>query len=140
MPELQVRKKDGRTEPFLRTKIYDGVVKSGGTPDQAEKITADIEAWAPSAAVDGAVNTSDIRVKVLEALKVENPAAAEQFETYKKEQPAMETPVEPVAAPVSEEVVAETPVEEPVAETPVESAPEMPAEETPAPVEPPAVE
>jgi transcriptional regulator NrdR family protein len=108
VPELQVKKKDGVVEPFIRDKIYNGVVKSGGTPEQAEKITADIEAWAPGAAAKGIVNTSDIRVKVLESLKVENPAAAEQYETYKKVEPteaAPAVPAKPVTAPVEPPIV-----------------------------------
>ena len=137
MPELQVRKKDGSVEPFLRDKIYNGVVKSGGTPDQADKVVADIEAWAPSVAAEGIINSSDIRIKVLELLKMENPAAAEQFETYKKAEPMGQMPAEPAAtAPVE-------PVAEPMTETPAapaESAPEIPAEPAPSPVEPPAVE
>ncbi|MFH1547338.1 MAG: ATP cone domain-containing protein, partial [bacterium] len=113
----QVRKKDGTIEPFLRDKIYNGVVKSGGTPDQAEKITAEIEKWAPTVATDGIVNTSDIRMKVLEMLKTENPAAAEQYETFRKEAPV-----------------------EPVAETPVAPVDAVPSTSEPAPVVPPAVE
>ena len=117
MPELQVKKKDGTVEPFLRDKISNGVIKSGGTPEQAEKITVGIEAWAPGVAKEGIVNTSDIRVKVLEALKVENPAAAEQYETYKRLEPTAVAPA-----------------------VPVEPAPKLPKEPTPAPVEPPVVE
>lgn len=120
MPELQVRKRDGRMEPFMRDKILNGVVKSGGTPEQAENITAEIEKWAPTAAAEGVINSSDIRVKLLELLRVENPAAADQFESYKKEGTAPAAP----AAPAEPEPPAE---------------PAAPVEPAPGPV-PPAVE
>jgi len=100
VPELQVRKKDGKVESFMREKILNSVVKSGGTPEQAEKITAEIEKWAPTVAAEGIVNTSDIKVKLLEMLRAENPAAADTFESYKKEESA---PAVPVVPPVTEE-------------------------------------
>lgn len=97
MPELQVRKKDGSTELFMRDKIYNGVVKSGATPEQAEKITSQIEAMASSMSEEGVIPTSSIRDKVLELLRSENPAAAENFETFKKEEPAeMGVPAAPM--------------------------------------------
>lgn len=86
MPELQARKRDGSTEPFMREKIYDSIVKSGATPEQAESITSQIESWAPSMAEDGAVSTSLIRDKVIELLGAENPAAAENFESFRKQE------------------------------------------------------
>jgi transcriptional regulator NrdR family protein len=85
VPELQVRKRDGSTEPFMRDKVYNGVVKSGATPEQAEKITAQLESMAPSISDEGVVPTDTIADKVVELLGAENPAAAENFETYRKE-------------------------------------------------------
>lgn len=88
MPELQVKKKDGGVEPFMREKLSGSLVKSGATPDQAESITSQVESWVPSVAEEGVVPSSTIREKVSELLGAENPAAAENYSTFKKEVPA----------------------------------------------------
>lgn len=84
MPEIKVQKKDGRLEDFDRSKVHSGVSKSGTTPEEAEKIAAQIETWVRGAAVNGVIGTSAIRAKVLEILRSVNPTAATNFETYKK--------------------------------------------------------
>ena len=60
------------------------MVRSGATPEEAEKVTVQIEGWLPGVAVNGVVNTTDIRTKVLELLRVVNPTAASNFEAYQK--------------------------------------------------------
>ena len=101
--ETKVKKRDGQIEPFDRNKIKNGLVKSGATPEQAEQVTAAIEAWAPSAAADGVIDAIAIKTKLLELLRVANPQAAATFEAYRKpaeEAPAEETPAqEPPAQP-----------------------------------------
>lgn len=82
---FQVRKKDGSVEDFDRNKIVNGVTRAGGTPEDAEKVASEIEAWLPTAAVEGVVSSSDIRVKGLEALRSVNPTVAASFEAYKKQ-------------------------------------------------------
>lgn len=84
MADLMVAKKDGQVEPFDRAKILSGLVKSGATPEQAETVTAQVESWAATVAVNQTVKTVDIRVKVLEFLRVANPAVAAAFEAYRK--------------------------------------------------------
>jgi len=81
---VKVQKKDGRLEDFDRKKIINGVVKSGATPQQAEEVVRQVEAWLPTAAVNGVVSSMAIRSKVLEALRMLNPAAAASFEAYRK--------------------------------------------------------
>ena len=81
---IKVKKKDGRLEGFDRTKISGGVIKSGVSSEEAEKITAQIETWVQSAAVDGIIKSSDIRIKALELLRLVNPKAATTFEAYRK--------------------------------------------------------
>ena len=87
---IKVQKKSGQTEDFNRSKILNGIVKSGATPEEAEAVTKQIEAWAPTAAVNGMVRGVDIRNKLLELLRASNPAAASSFEAYQK---PTETPV-----------------------------------------------
>jgi transcriptional regulator NrdR family protein len=81
---VKVQKKDGRLEDFDRNKVINGVVKSGATTDQAEEVVRQVEAWLPTAAVNGVVSSMAIRVKVLEVLRVLNPTAAAAFESYRK--------------------------------------------------------
>jgi len=81
---IKVEKKDGRLEDFDRNKISGGIVKSGASPEEAESVATQVETWAQSAAVDGVVQSSDIRTKVLGLLQSVNPEVAVAFEAYKK--------------------------------------------------------
>lgn len=80
----KVQKKDGSLEDFDRQKIVGGVVKSGASLEDAEKVADAIVAWLPQAAKDNVVNSMDIRTKGLEVLKIVNPVVASQFESFKK--------------------------------------------------------
>lgn len=82
----KVSKKDGTEENFDRTKLVNGAVSAGASPDEAEKVADEIEAWLPTAAKDNVVNSMDIRTKGLEVLKTVNPDVAAKFESYSKPQ------------------------------------------------------
>lgn len=139
----QVQKKDGNLEEFNRSKIVNSIIKSGANPEEAEKITAAIEVWLPTVAAQTPVNTLDIRAKILESLRAINPAAATNFEAYRKVEAPVAQPAEPIAPsmPATEPVsaapqmptepapsVPQTPVEAPVEETQVDTTaqPEQP--------------
>lgn len=81
---IKVQKKDGRLEDFDRNKVSQGIIKSGGMPDQAENIAAQVETWAQTTAVNGVIGTGEIRNKVLELLRAVNPEVAAGFEAYRK--------------------------------------------------------
>lgn len=81
---FKVTKKDGSVEDFDRAKIVNTVVNAGGSPQDAEQVAAEVEAWMPTAAVGGVVETKNIRFKVIEILKTINPAVATTFEAFKK--------------------------------------------------------
>jgi len=80
----KVQKKDGSLEDFDRGKIVNGVIKAGGSSADAEQVATQIEAWLPTAAVNGIVKSTDIRTKGLEALRTVNPTVAASFESYRK--------------------------------------------------------
>ncbi|HLE48475.1 MAG TPA: ATP cone domain-containing protein [Patescibacteria group bacterium] len=80
----KVQKKDGSLEEFDRSKIISGLKNAGTSDEEAEKVATEIENWLPTAAVDGVVNSLDIRVKGLEVLKLVNPEVASKFESFKK--------------------------------------------------------
>ena len=80
----KVQKKDGSMEDFDRQKIVSGVMKAGGTQEDAEKVADEVEAWLPSAAKDNVVSALDIRTKGLEVFRTVNPTAAQTFESFQK--------------------------------------------------------
>jgi transcriptional regulator NrdR family protein len=80
----QFQKKDGTLVDFDQNKIIVGIIKAGGTPEEAQKVAADIQTWLPTAAVNNVVNHLDIRNKVLAELLTLNPAVSASFEAFKK--------------------------------------------------------
>ncbi|PIU03949.1 hypothetical protein COT44_00270 [Candidatus Shapirobacteria bacterium CG08_land_8_20_14_0_20_39_18] len=94
--DLQVQKKDGTLQPFDRSKISAGVMRSGAGIEEAENVTGQVETWAQGAAQNGVVGATELRAKVLEVLKTVNPTAGTAFESYQK--PVVE-PVEPESQP-----------------------------------------
>jgi len=80
----QVQKKDGSLVDFDQNKIVSGILRAGGTQEDAQAVAANIDAWLPTVAVNDVVKTSDLRIKVLEELKLLNPVAAANFESYRK--------------------------------------------------------
>lgn len=96
---IKVQKKSGETEDFDRNKIAGGLVKAGATPEQAESVTSQIEAWIQGAAVNGVIHTGQIRAKVIELLQSVNPVAAQSFSSYQKPVQPSGGPAEPAAGP-----------------------------------------
>lgn len=80
----QVQKKDGSLVDYDQNKIIAGILRAGGTQEDAQAVAASIDAWLPTVVVNDVVTTSDLRIKVLEELKLVNPVAAVNFESYKK--------------------------------------------------------
>ncbi|KKR28944.1 MAG: hypothetical protein UT61_C0038G0010, partial [Candidatus Woesebacteria bacterium GW2011_GWA1_39_8] len=52
---------------------------------EAEEIASSVQSWAQQSAVDGNIDSTQIRDKVIEALKSQFPSESRNFETYKKE-------------------------------------------------------
>jgi len=84
--EVKVKKKDGILEDFNRSKIINGLLKSGATAQEAESLAGQVETWAQTTAVGGVVEAGAIRGEVLRLLRTANPGAAANFEAYKKPQ------------------------------------------------------
>ena len=79
-----IQKKDGQLENFQRSKLIDGVIKAGATPEEAETVATRIEEWLPTIAMDQVVKGVDLRNKVLEILRQLNQGVAASFESYHK--------------------------------------------------------
>ena len=84
MPNLMVEKKDGQQEPFDKNKIVNGLLRSGAAEAEAQNLATQVETWAQTAAMNGAIKSLEIRAKVLELLHNTNPTAAAAFEGYQK--------------------------------------------------------
>ena len=82
---MQIQKKDGRLEEFDRSKLKQSILAAGTNENEAESTTAQVEAWAPSMAINNAVHSQVIRAKTIELLKTTNPTAAKTYEEYKKQ-------------------------------------------------------
>ncbi len=81
---MQVKKKDGRLENFDRGKISRGIVAAGASQEIAEAIATEVENWAAGAATDETIAAVEMRNKVLELLRAQDPTAATSFEQYQK--------------------------------------------------------
>jgi transcriptional regulator NrdR family protein len=82
---FKVKKKDGSLQDFDRNKVFNSLMQAGGTQEEAEKVTREVEAWLPNVAVEGVVDSQAIRAKVLEILRPLNPTVAGDYETFKKQ-------------------------------------------------------
>lgn len=81
----QVQKKNGKIENFDRNKILAGIIASGGTMEDAQRVTVEVETWLPSMVVNGVIRSTDIRKKGLEVFRNVNPEAADKFDSYQKQ-------------------------------------------------------
>ena len=81
---MQIQKKDGQLEEFDRNKLKQSILASGADENEAESVTAQVETWAPSMAINNAVHSQVIRAKVIELLKTANSTATKTYEEYRK--------------------------------------------------------
>lgn len=100
---LQVEKKDGRLQPFDRSKIAAGLIRSGASVEEAENIASQVETWAQTNNVNGVLKSLDLRAKVLEVLKTVNEAVAIAFENYQKPQAEPEAELPGVEEPTDQQ-------------------------------------
>ncbi len=84
MAKLKIEKRDGKLEEWNYDKIILSIGKAMMPVDRAEKIAKNVEKWAQQNAKKGVVTSNQIRDKVIEYLKDEDPVAAESYELYKK--------------------------------------------------------
>lgn len=84
MKDLQVKKKDGSYERWILDKLVVSIEKSGVPPSDAERISKEIEDWARVEAKDNVIESSRIREKVIEKLRLEFPLEAESYRSYRK--------------------------------------------------------
>ncbi len=73
-----VKKRDGRTEPFMQEKIVVSVVKAGVSPDDARRIAGEIEREVRT----GVLSTDEIRAGVLSRIRKISPESESNWRTY----------------------------------------------------------
>ena len=83
--EIQVRKRDGNLEPWSFDKLVAAIGKAGIAVQEAEQIASSVQSWARQEAVDGNIESTQIRDKVIEMLRKDYAVESRSFETYKKE-------------------------------------------------------
>jgi len=80
----QFQKKDGSLVDFDQNKIVTGIVKAGGTAEEAQLVATQVMAWLPTVVVNDVVKAYDVRTKVISELQTINPIVATSFESYIK--------------------------------------------------------
>jgi transcriptional repressor NrdR len=89
---VDVTKRDGRREPFVPEKIVVSAMKAGAPPDNARSIAQNIERD-----MQEGMKTDEIRRRVLEQLRAENPSWEQHWlmydESVKKRAPEIARPV-----------------------------------------------
>lgn len=74
---ITVKKRDGRTEPFVPEKIVVSMVKTGAPAEYARTIAQDIAKTASRG-----ITTGEIKTKVLSMLRAENPSWEKIWAVY----------------------------------------------------------
>lgn len=80
----KVLKRDGSLQDFDWKKLTDGVIKSGASQEEADKVATMVELWLSTVAGDEPIISNELHKQVLAALREVNPQAADSFEAYKK--------------------------------------------------------
>ncbi len=73
----QVKKQDGRTEPFIPEKLVVSAIKSGAAPEDARMIARQIESKS-----SGTVASADLRSQMLSELRQKNARLEENWLVY----------------------------------------------------------
>lgn len=85
MASIKVKKRDGVIEVWNYDKVLLSIGKAFIPIKEAEKIASEIENWAKkNVKKERIISSIDIRDKVIELLKRENPVAADSYTVYKK--------------------------------------------------------
>ena len=80
---LQIEKKDGSSQDYDRRKLLTSLIRAQATPEQAMRVSTEIETWLVSLNVQS-VKSDEIKARILQDLQKVNPDAAHAYEVYKK--------------------------------------------------------
>ncbi len=81
MVMVKVKKRDGRIEEFVESKIIAGCKKAGATAEEAVKVAKEVSMQVVKMAIIPAEKLSDL---VLAALRKVNKAAADAFNKFRE--------------------------------------------------------
>lgn len=84
MAIFKVKKRNGNLEDFNRNKVLASCIHAGATPNEAEQVTVKVELWAPTVAMDGIINSDEIRTRVIDLLKEVDEEAGAKYAAYRK--------------------------------------------------------
>lgn len=85
MNDLNVKKRDGKLEPWSVDKLVTAIGKAGVPIEAAQNFAKNIEGWAKGTAQKGVIASTEIRDKVVEFIKGEYPSQADNFQAFKKQ-------------------------------------------------------
>lgn len=77
---VKVKKRDGRFEEFIESKIADGVKRAGATAGEAERVAKAVS-W--DLAHETEITAEELSTMVVNSLKKVNKAAANEFVKYR---------------------------------------------------------
>ena len=80
----QVLKRDATQEDWDRSKLLASLANAGVSAEEAEKVTAEVEAWVTTEGANGPVPSTAIRSKVTEVLQPGNADAATAYSGWVK--------------------------------------------------------
>lgn len=83
--DINVKKRDGNIEPWSYDKVLAALTKAGVPLVNAEELASRVQEWAKTASPDGTVESTQVRDKLLELMKIEYPVEADNFQAYKKD-------------------------------------------------------
>lgn len=84
MSIIKVEKRDGDLEDWNFDKSLLSIGKSMIPMKKATQIASRVEKWAKKKAKKGVITSIELRDKIIEILKEEDPIAAESYKSYKK--------------------------------------------------------
>jgi len=82
--EIKVKKRDGKVETWDYDKVLASIGKSMVPLKKAEAVATAVEKWMNEQKGKVAVESTEIRDKVIEVLKEVDPVAADNYQVYKK--------------------------------------------------------
>ena len=85
MDSLNIVKKDGSVEGWNKDKLIASIGKSGVDVKGAQEIYDKALDWAVAAQKEAKVSSNELRDKIIEFMKEDYPAEADNYQTYKKE-------------------------------------------------------
>ena len=81
---FKVIKRDGSIQDFDKSKVMDGILKSGASMEVAEAVALDVEAVFSDKTDEDKVSYLDIKAEVVNSLESKDPDCVQKYASYQK--------------------------------------------------------